>query len=154
MAKVFYINEILNFAVEKEQESFELYKKLHDLSPDSQMKEIFKELMNQEKQHELFYKDMLSHIKDDGKSGLIEDGTYQLYMKELIQRSKQESLLSNIDLADHDKALNFGIAREKDSILFYVGLKNFISNESKSMIDKIIGEEVKHMVLLAKMKEQ
>ena len=50
-------------------------------------------------------------------------------------------------------ALNFGIQRERVSILYFLETKKFVPKSQQSVIDKIIDEEREHFMKLSKLKE-
>jgi len=50
--------------------------------------------------------------------------------------------------------LNYAIAREKDSILFYSGLLNYVPRADREGIYAIIREEVKHAAQLTRIKNE
>jgi len=153
MGKIFYISEIIAFAIEKEKESYSLYKQLAEQVTDKGIQVLFGELMMQEKHHEEIYEDMLKTVEKQQSTGVSEDHEYVAYMRELIATSRTTPSLSDLDLNDIHAVLNFAIAREKDSILFYLGLKNFVESNMQEYIDTIIKEETKHVTILTKIKK-
>lgn len=148
MSKVLYLSEIVKFAIEKEQESYALYKNLHDMSSAPKLKALFKTLMEQEQHHEEFYKEMLTKVAEDQSPGVQEDDAYDAYMQELIAASRTVPTVAELDFDNHKVVIDYAIAREKDSILFYTGLKNFVQESVHTAIDKIIQEEGKHVAML------
>lgn len=152
MPKVFYLSEIVTFAIEKEMESIDLYSKLANECTNEQGKVIFALLLQEEKKHKAFYEGMLAEYNKEQPPGSIEGMEYLDYMQELISASRNIKPLSITELSDIKKAVDFAIGREKDSILFYYGLKNFIKDLDKPTVDTIIQEESKHVALLSKLK--
>lgn len=152
MAKVFYLSEIFKFAVEKEIESAELYSKLAENASVTEAKSLFLLLLQEEKKHKDIYSSMLSSIKDDQP---LEENTseYLDYMQEMITAGRSVVPLSNEQMANLKIVLDFALAREKDSVIFYNGLKNFVKAADVSTIDAIIKEESKHIALLSKLKK-
>lgn len=153
MSKVFYLSEIVKFAVEKERQAYELYKMLHDASQVEESKKLFSYLMEQELQHEKFYATMLNDVADEQSPKVKEDNEYTAYMDELINASRKIAPIQELDFSDINSVLDYAMAREKDSILFYVGLKNLAPKTARDHIDQIINEEGKHLVMISKMKK-
>ena len=153
MGKILYLNEIIKFAVEKEQQSYELYKTLYDLTPETEAgtRGVFKTLMAQEKHHEEFYANMLTETEEQQSPGIKEDDEYIEYMQELITASRKIAPVASLDFTDLDAVANYAIDREKDSILFYLALKNYAPQTTHDAIDDIIREEGKHIVMLEKL---
>jgi rubrerythrin len=82
-----------------------------------------------------------------------EDEEYVAYMRTLID-SRRTVKEPKIDLDNIVEILDFAIAREKDAVLFYVGLENFVPDEDKSTVKTIIKEEGNHIVKLTNLKQQ
>jgi rubrerythrin len=57
--------------------------------------------------------------------------------------------------ADNDsRALEIGIRAEKDSILFYQALKEFIPPDAMDSLDKILSDEKTHLLQLSEIKKK
>lgn len=153
MTKLFYLSEIVKFAIEKEQESIDLYNLLATQVNDDKVKDIFQKLVQEETKHKAYYSDMLSGIKQEQSPGVKEDAEYQAYMEALITSSRTVPTPSSADMQNVSKVLDYAIAREKDSVLFYSGLKNFIPASAHDHIDIIIHEEERHAAIILKVKE-
>ena len=153
MTKLFYLSEVVKFAIEKEKESIALYKKLAENVNSKAEKAMFHLLMQEEKNHEDFYTKLLNTVPKEQSAGVEENAEYEAYMQEMIAASRSVSTLSLDKLIDIKVALDYAAAREKDSILFYVGLKNHLPAPDQSKIDTIIKEEAKHMGKLLLLKK-
>jgi len=153
MATLLYINEVVNFAIERETESYALYKELAEIVDNVDAKNLFKVLMNEEESHKSFYTTFLSTIEAKHTPGVTEDEEYAAYMKTLID-SQRTVKTPDIDLSNLMEILDFAIAREKDAVLFYVGLENFVPDDDKSTVKTIIKEEGSHIVKLSNLKQQ
>ena len=148
MAKIFYLSEVINFAISKEKESFSLYQDLSNKTNNEDERNLFHQLMQEEKQHEAFYTDLLTAIPKEQTTGVKENEEYDAYMQELISASKSVAVLDLEKNPDIKKIIVYAIAREKDSILFYVGLKNYLPPNNSDKIDIIIRKEAQHMAKL------
>src|SRR3990167_8620592 len=152
MPKIFSIKEILQFAVEKENESKELYQALAAQVGNPDAKSLFKEFVIQEKKHEDLYKNMLANVDEDQHVKDLDE--YMSYMHELINTSHQESgTPSVVQMEDLHDLLDYAVLREKESVLFYVGLRDYVSEPYQSQVDAIIKEEVQHTVQLSDLKK-
>lgn len=154
MTKIFYLSEIVKFAIEKEKESVALYKELGDKAGTKDIKDLFHRLMLEEEKHEAFYTKLLGATHKEQSPGVTEDAEYEAYMQELIRTSRSTSSLDPHKFTDMKIVLDYAIAREKDSILFYVGLKNYLPTHDKEKIDFIIKEEAQHVAKLLLLKKQ
>jgi rubrerythrin len=154
MAKLFYLSEIVKFAIEKEKEASILYKELGDKASAKNVKDLFYQLMLEEREHEDFYTKLLGTTPKEQSPGVTEDSEYETYMQELIRASRSTPALDTHQLADMKIALDYAIAREKESILFYVGLKNYLPAHDNKKIDTVVKEESQHMAKLLLLKRQ
>ena len=121
MGTLFYINEVVTFAIEREQESYDLYKELAEKVDKQELKTIFQTLMEEEKKHKVFYSELLSTVNAKHTPGALESEEYDTYMRALIE-SRRTVKQPKADLSQLGEVLDFAIAREKDAVLFYVGL--------------------------------
>ena len=88
MTKLFYLSEIIKFAVEKEKESVALYKNLSEKTSAKNTKNLFHQLMLEEEKHEDFYTKLLSATPKEQSPGVTENAEYEAYMRELIRASR------------------------------------------------------------------
>ncbi|MBN2689235.1 MAG: ferritin family protein [Gammaproteobacteria bacterium] len=151
--QLFYINEVVSFAIEREKEAFALYEKLAEITTEPKLQKVFHNLMHQEKKHQDFYQHMLEHLKPKQTPTVHRTDEYAAYMQELI--SSARTVKPDLDkiTANMDDAIVFAKAREQDSIIFYVNLKNFIDPRGHDKIDTIIAEEARHLAILTKLQQ-
>jgi len=51
-------------------------------------------------------------------------------------------------------ALKFAVRKEKDTVVYYTGLKGFVPPPAASKVDDIIGEELRHIRIISEALEQ
>jgi len=155
MSKIFYLNELLKFAIQRETESFDLYTHMAEQTKDPELKVLYETLAEQETKHKMFYTSMLEHTpKEASPKAKPEGDEYMDYIKNLIGSQRTVKPLSNEQLHDPIQSLDYAISREKDSVLFYTGLKHYVPKEAHDKVDIIIHEEMKHAAILTKVKEK
>lgn len=152
MGKLFNIFEIIKLAIEKEKESITLYEDFAISIKNKKIKYLFNTLAQEEKKHEVFYVQLSNSIQKKQLIGVKANSEYDAYMKELIAVGRPTPILNINNLDNTEAILNYAIKREEDSILFYVGLKNYIDAINHDTIDTIIQEEAKHLVKIFLMK--
>jgi rubrerythrin len=154
MSEPFSLKRLLDFAISRERESVTLYKALAQKTSDLTLKKIFNDFVAQEKQHEIFYTQVLNDISKDSdpKTPLDEESEYTVYMRNLMDDHITSLEITGDQIYSMDQALDFAIAREKNSILFFSGLKNYIPDKVKPTLDIIIKEEMRHAALLTDLK--
>ncbi|MBP7087870.1 MAG: ferritin family protein [Candidatus Omnitrophica bacterium] len=156
MSKDFSPQEILKIAIRVEENGKNLYQSLEDKAKKDELKALWRYLKEQEKIHRQTFQEMLDNIKDYVIYE-FNPGEYQAYLRaiaseyiftqELVERKIKEGFGSD------SEALKFGIFIEKESILTYTALKEYITTDKQSVLDKIIDEEKWHLVKLSVLKD-
>jgi len=59
-----------------------------------------------------------------------------------------------VDLSKIQDVLNFAIEREKDAVLFYVGLEQYVPEKDRPTVRSIIKAEGTHIVKLSALKKE
>ena len=154
MGTLFRIGELLDFAVEREEESYKLYKQLADTIEKDELKELFTQLMHEEMTHKDTYRGMLSAVGGERTPGVAEDDEYGLYLKTLIEQQSNLSAAPPVTANNVAEVLDYSVGREKDSVLFYVGLKEFVPKKNRSTVEEIIKEEGRHIVKISELKSE
>lgn len=149
MGTLFHLSEILKFAIEKEIESAELYQRLVNEAANAELKTLFMKLVQQEQGHKKFYENMINAA--DKWSSTQDTEEYAGYMRELIASSR--TVAAPLNFSNLRLVFDYAIAREKDSILFYAGLINFLPTTDREGIYTIIQEEMHHVTILTERKK-
>jgi len=156
MATIFKGSEIIDLAVRIEQNGLKFYSTLVETAESEDARDVFQYLADQEKQHELVFRKMLQEVGSYQPSAVFEED-YELYMKELAQSHIFTGDQSVEDLARSARSLNealqIGIGFEKDSILFFTELINFVPEKQGAIIKRLADEEKKHLVKLTELKQ-
>lgn len=84
--------------------------------------------------------------------GEIEEYMQAVVDDDLYRDLSPESFAASIKTPA--EALDKGIGFEKDAILFFGALSNFLDKKSKEVVDELIAEEQQHMVQLFEMKKK
>jgi rubrerythrin len=154
MGTVFRIGELLDFAMEKEDQSYALYKELSEKIEKQELKELFTQLMNDERRHKDTYSAMLSSAEGERTPGVREEDDYGMYLKTLIDEQRSLSASPPVRVENMAAVLDYAINREKDSVLFYVGLKEYLPRKDRETVEKIIKEEGRHVVKVSQLKKE
>ena len=151
MKEGFNPQEILKIAINIEENGKALYGALEEKTEDAQLKELWGYLKDQEEEHRKTFTKMLDNL-DDYIVHEYSSGDYDAYMKAiasnyvftqgLVEKKKKELFESDQD------AIDFGIYIEKESILTYQALKDYITLDKQEVISKVIDEEKKHLARL------
>ena len=152
MGNIFSGSEIVEMAVEIEKNGRDFYDKVSKFLKDKNMKHIFKYLADQEEKHINVFKGMLSAVKKYEPSEAYTD-EYFSYIKALSEehiftkKKKGKEIADTVK--DGEKAVELGLGFERDSILFYYEMKNFVLKSEHNIIDGLIKEEQMHLKKLS-----
>jgi rubrerythrin len=151
MSYEFNAEEILKIAEQIEKNGAAFYRSVADKITDPSAREMILEFAAMEDEHEKAFIKIKNELSAKEKETKIFDpqGDTELYLKSLADMrvffekkiSKDPSL---------EEILKFSIEAEKDSIVFYLGMKDLVSPSlGQEKIDLIIREEMQHVRLLA-----
>ncbi len=150
MANEFNANDIFEMAIKIEQNGAIFYRNAAKQVEEKKHKEFLLELASMEDDHAVTFANMQKELKNDETFSTTFDPDDEniLYLKALadtrvfFEKKQPDNTFKSI--------LSTAIQTEKDSIAFYLGMKELVStNLSKSKIDDIIKEEMSHIKLLA-----
>ena len=143
--------EIVKFAIQMETNGYEFYRELSAKLAAAPSKALFDSLASQELEHKETFESLLENT---GQPTLFESypGEFDLYLKAYADSyvftvKRMKDLLKN-PRPDEKEAIRFGIDTEKESILYYSGIKEAVRQTERAVIDRIIAEERRHFVLL------
>ncbi len=150
MANDFNANEIFEIAKQIEVNGAKFYRDSAELVSDAAQKEFLLELAAMEDDHEATFATMQKELTEGEKAATAFDpeGEGVLYLKALADT--RVFFEKEKPSADMKGILASAIAAEKDSISFYLGMKELVTEKlGKDKIDHIIKEEMSHIKLLA-----
>ena len=157
MSNIFSGSEIVEMAVQIEKNGRDFYNKIAVLLKGKNIKEVFKHLASQEERHISVFEDMLSVVKKYEPSEAY-TGEYFSYIKALSEEhvftKKEKGKEIAATVKDEMQAIELGIGFEKDSILFYHEMKNFVLESEHVIIENLLKEEQKHLEKLSLLKRR
>jgi rubrerythrin len=161
MAIVFNADEIFEMAIRIENNGAAFYRKAAGLQSDTKNQKFLESLANMEDQHQRIFTEMRTTITEKDKSPKVFDPYDEVsqYLAAMADNmggegspSVAESLTGNETL---EEILQTAVGLEKDSILFYLGIKDLIPSQSgQDRIDGIIKEERRHVIQLSNLLEK
>jgi rubrerythrin len=157
MPITFNPDEVFEMAVEIERRASVFYRKAAENSHDANSIEMFLRLSEMEKGHEQTFADMKRSLsaEDREPSSFDPDGEAAYYLRALVASHAYEGKAGRIvEFTGYEQpelVYKTALDAEKQSINFYVGLKEFVpSPAAKEKIQEIIREEMAHLVSLTK----
>jgi rubrerythrin len=156
----FNADEVFEMAVHIEQNGVAFYQKAAAKAPEEH-RDFLLSLARMEEEHERLFKGMRKALSDVERQDTTYDPYQEAlqYLNELADARGGEGDPKVAEALTGDESieeiLRIAVGLEKESILFYVGLKDLVPEElGHKNIDKIIAEERKHVVQISeKLKE-
>ena len=146
----FNAKEILEMAEQIEKNVYLFYKKAANDVAGAEIKKFLLELAEMEVGHEKIFIELKSQLTAKEKEEVVfdpneETGAYLQALADTRVFYEKE-----IDTTSPEEVLKAAIIAEKDSIVFYLGMKDMVPAEhGKAMIDNIIKEEMKHIQVIS-----
>ena len=151
MSYDFNADEVFEMAEQMERNGEKFYKNAATTIDDEAHKKLLQDLAAMEVDHEKTFKAMRSELKAAEKSATVfdPDGEAALYLRALVDT--RVFFEKKIDVSSMEKILKAAIEAEKDSIVFYLGMKNAVPEKlGRDRIEAIIKEEMGHIRLLSR----
>ncbi len=158
----FNIDEIFEIAEQIERNGARFYRKAGDTKKiSSEQRNLFYTLSSVEEKHEKIFSEMRSEIIKSEKMDTIlnpdfdPEGQSAMYLHAIadshifnIRKDPSEYLTGKETIED---ILKIALDREKDSIIFYLGIKEMVSKDlGQDKVDLIIKEEMTHITYISK----
>ena len=145
----FNADEIFEMAIEIEIKGQEFYKKSASDVNNEDVKVILLELAEMEMEHESTFKGMKKDLLGSEKASKVfdPDNEAAAYLKALADTKVFYE--KEIDTASIKEVMKAAVAAEKDSIVFYLGMKQLVPDaKGKAKLDDIINEEMSHIRII------
>ena len=157
MSLEFNPDEVLQMAVQIERNGARFYRKAGELVKDAEARELLLKLADWEEDHERVFADIRAQLTTPERQATVFDPDHEaaFYLRAMADghvfdvRTEPADLLTGRE--EVEEILRLAIGQEKDSIIFYLGLKEIISEKmGRERIDEIIKEEMRHIAYLNK----
>jgi rubrerythrin len=153
--------EVLAIAVQVERNGIEFYRKSARLFHGSAVGGLFQQLLEWEQAHA----DSFSRMMEEASNRSWQKGTYsphRVAMPDSLMLAGLAVFGIHPDPREHftgnetrEEVLRVAISKEKDSVVFYTGLKGFVSDpDDQATVDEVIHEEMHHVRVLSQALEQ
>jgi rubrerythrin len=151
MSYDFNADEVFEMAEQIERNGAKFYRDAAKSITDSSNKDLLLSLSKMEEAHERTFQAMRTALTSAEKASTVFDpsGEASLYLKALADT--RVFFEKKIDLTSMMEILKSAIEAEKDSIVFYLGMKEAVPEPlGQDRIDRIIKEEMGHIRVLSK----
>ena len=151
MSYDFNADDVFEMAEQMERNGAKFYRDAAGYTQDAGNKAFLQELAAMEDQHEKTFITMRAELSAKEKESTVFDpeGEAALYLRALADT--RVFFEKEIDVTSLEKILKSAIEAEKDSIVFYLGMKEAVPEKyGKGRLDNIIKEEMGHVRLLSR----
>ncbi|MBI5417681.1 ferritin family protein [Candidatus Poribacteria bacterium] len=155
MGTIFVGIEIIELGIQIEKNGKDFYNTLADNSKNFNAIKAFKYLAEEESKHIDIFQRIYNSLSLDSSSEVYPD-EYFAYMNAIAseyvftQKDKGNEIAKKI--TNYNDAINMAISFEKDSIVFFEGIKNVVKENEHKIINKLILQEQGHLMKLYEMK--
>ena len=156
MSNVFNAAEIIDMGIEKEKRRRDFYGRVAKEFKEKDMKKLFGDLYDWEDEHIRKF----TEIRDSIADGEITE-SYQREFTAYIRSLVDDKLYSQVGSSSFAKnvntpldAIQWGIGFEKDAILFFNELIDYMPPHNKDKVNLLINEEKKHIVYLSELRDK
>jgi rubrerythrin len=156
MVNIFRGSEIVELGIQIEKNGRDFYNALVGLSRNQRAKETFKYLAREEEKHIATFRKILDSVHKYEPPESY-PGEYFAYMNALAsgyvftQEDKGDETAKSTK--SDKEAIDLGIGFEKDSILFYEGMKKVVPKYDHKVVDELIAQEQDHLRQLSDLKK-
>jgi len=146
--------EVFEIAEQIEHNGKKFYRKAAELFNEAPVRKMFLELVNWEARHQEVFRDMRKKlyeqkgkVSDFRPEGILSAPRVMAGLAVFgIKPDPSDELTGKETVED---VLERAVEKEKDSIVYYTGLKDFVPGQAgKDKIDDIIKEELRHIRIL------
>lgn len=150
-------SDIVDIGIEKEIKRRDFYALAADqFSDNADLAKLFGQLRDWEEAHIKKFEKIREEVKG-GNYAESYPGEIHEYMAAVVNSDLYENLNAEsfaLTIKTPEAALDAGIGFEKDAILFFGGLANFVDPKAREVIQELISEEQQHMLQLFEMKKK
>ncbi|HOD13656.1 MAG TPA: ferritin family protein [Spirochaetota bacterium] len=149
MAFDFNADDVYEIAEQIEKNGADFYQKASETIADKYYQKFLLDLSTMEVFHQRTFAEMRASLSGKEKKPTVFDPNDEavLYLKALADM--RVFYQKQIDMTSIESILMAALSAEKDSIVFYLGMKDLVPEKlGRDRIDAIINEEKKHIQLL------
>jgi len=158
MAYLFSPTDLLDIAIREEVTGATYYHALAERADSQELREFAARLARVEETHRDRFKEMLAELGGKGSEGESYEGEYESYLGYLLEGRIFPAGEKGEDLAAGQRsdaeAVETALALEKETLLLYHELMEFVPARYHKTLDAIVDEEREHLVDLTTYRKQ
>lgn len=159
MPTTFNADEIYAMAEEMERNAAIFYHEAARKASDEEAEKLLLSLADMEDEHYRVFADMRRNLPENAKSPTVYDPDNQAaaYLQTMADSRGYEGRISPAKKLTGKETIqelvDIALNSEKESVVFYVGLRSLVSEKAgRNKVDDIINEEIGHIAALNKKK--
>lgn len=154
---IFSAEDVVKIAVEIEKRGRDFYSSLIDRFDDAAVVDIFRTMTTEETKHEQLFSAFLQDFKNIRiRDGFNEERGYfmealasaHIFINDESLEQRVKKIKTSLD------AIDLAIEFEKDSVVYFTGMKEYVFEDDQGIIDSLAKEEMLHVVRLLDMKNE
>ena len=150
-------SELINIAIGIERRGIAFYDIMTKSTKNAATRDVLQYLAGVERQHIQIFQGMLAEA-DKYQIPETYAGEYAAYLQSLVDSAVFTDDFITSEMATKAvsdiEAMELAISAEKDSILFYYGMKEIMPQRAQPTVNKIITEEKSHLRQLSELKKK
>lgn len=151
MAFDFNAKDIFEMAKEIERNGASFYSTAAEKVDNEEHRKLLLDLAKMEEEHEETFNKMESELSEKEKTETVFDPDNDAFQYLKALADTRVFFEKDIDTSSMKGILKTALGAEKDSIVFYLGMKNLVPEKyGKNRLENIIKEEMNHVRLLSK----
>ena len=158
MPELFSASELINVAIKEEITGATYYRALAKKTASQDLKEFALKVAAMEDEHEAKFRALLEEVGDYEPLGESYDGEYADYMAYMCEGRIFPVGADGVALAQSQPsdqaAVDTAMAMERNTLLFYHELIQFVPEKQRPLLDSVIAEERQHLTDFAKYKAE
>jgi rubrerythrin len=154
MSILFTPNEVFDIAIEIERNGAAFYRGAAAVASDAKVRNELIDLAKMEDGHESIFNEMKQELGSGGGDATFDaDGELTMYLRNFasgqvfdVKKEPPEAVLASME-----KTLRFALERERDSVVFFLGMKEWMpAGSARVKIEGIIKQEMGHIAMLGR----
>ena len=157
MAITFNADEIFEMAEEIERNAEKFYREAAENAPDAKVSQMLLDMAAMEDGHLITFQQMRKHLRGNETEQIVFDPEDEasMYLQAMADVHGIEGKINHTKkLTGNEKIediFKIAIDAEKNSVVFYVGLRNFVpAGTGRAKVEGIIREEMSHLTMLSR----
>jgi rubrerythrin len=158
MASIFSARELINVAIVEEHTGANFYRALADATDSAPLRDFALDVAKMEDEHEEKFRGLLEKVGDYTPQGESYEDEYGTYMAYLLEGKVFPAGQDGVELArkqeDDAQAVSTAMELERNALLFYQEMLQFIPEVDRPLLDDIIAEERQHLIGFARYRQE